>query len=120
MLKLLKKLTRKLSAWAWRKEINVCDGLSKLKELNMDEAGIEMAIQTDPALAKHIATCFVSLVADSPNYTEMMFDIKGSYLGKYEWVTVTVQKGSGKSPHELRRQAETERDDLRRRLNQIS
>jgi hypothetical protein len=52
------------------------------------------------------------MVAASPNYTEMKFDLvaRGE---KYEWVTVLIQKGSGKTPHQLRQEAERERDELK-------
>ena len=39
--------------------------------------------------------------------------------GKYEWLTVTVQKGSGKTPHELRRIAEGEAEAAKAARNRI-
>ena len=78
---------------------------------------MDIKIQQDPALAQWIAKCFVSMVADSPNYTEMKFDLCGQYRGKFEWVTVHIQKGNGKTPHQMRQEVERERDELRARLN---
>lgn len=108
MKKLITTLVRHLSAWAWRHEIGACEGLGKLKKLSMEEGGMEMEIQSDPHLAKHIATCFASLVANSPNYTEMVFTTNAKYHGKWDHLTVTIQKFNGKTPHELRREAEEE------------
>lgn len=108
MKKLIKRLVRYLSAWAWRQEITVSEGIAKLKKLAMDEKGMEMEIEHDPDLAKHIATCFASLVANAPNYTEMQFKTVAKYHGKWDWLTVTIQKLNGKTPHQLRREAEAE------------
>jgi hypothetical protein len=86
-----------------------------LKGFNMDEGGMDLKIEQDPAAAQWVAKCFASMVAKSPNYTEMKFDLCGEYRGKYEWMTVHIQKGNGKTPHQLRQEAERERDELRAR-----
>lgn len=62
-------MVRRISSWAWKKEIATCDGLAVLKGLEMDESKMDIKIQQDPALAQWIAKCFASMVADSPNYT---------------------------------------------------
>jgi hypothetical protein len=113
----LQRLVRRLSAWAWQKEIETCEGMAVLKGLDMDDTKLEIKIQQDPAAAQWVAKCFASMVADAPNYMEMKFDIGGQYRGKFEWMTVLIQKGNGKTPHQLRKEAERERDELRARLN---
>ena len=119
MKRLFIQLVRYLSAWAWQKEIATIDSLAVLKglELDMDEGKMDIKIQQDPALAQWIAKGFVSMVAESPNYTEMKFDLSGEYRGKFEWITVHIQKGNGKTPHQLRQEAEQERDQLRIQLS---
>lgn len=47
----------------------------------------------------------------------MKFDLCGQYRGKFEWMTVHIQKRNGKTPHQMRQEAERERDELRARLN---
>ncbi len=113
---LLCRTARWVSSWAWQKEIKTCEGLAILKGLDMDEDKLDIKIQQDPALAQWISKCFASMVADSPNYTEMKFDLCGQYRGKYEWLTVHIQKGNGKTPHQMRLEAECERDELRKCL----
>jgi len=110
-------MVRRISSWAWQNEIRTCEGLAVLTGLNMDDGKMDIKIQQDPALAQWIAKCFASMIANSPNYTEMRFNCYGQYCGKLDWITVTIQKGNGKTPHEMRREAERERDELRSRLN---
>lgn len=116
MKNIIHRLTRWLSAWAWQKEIASFDGLAVLKSMSMDEHKLDMKIQQDPAVAQWVAKCFVSMVAFSTNYTEMKFETHGQFLGKFEWITVHIQKGNGKTPHQLRQEAEKERDELRAKL----
>lgn len=113
----LHRLVRRISSWAWQKEIGTCEGLAVLKGLDMDEHKMDIKIQQDPALAQWIGKCFASMVADSPNYTEMKFDLVGQYREKYEWMTVHIQKGNGKTPHQLRQEAEMELAKLKAQLN---
>jgi len=112
----LHAVVRWSTSWAWQKEIQVCDGLAELRGLEMDGNKMDIKIHSDPALAQWQAKCFASMVANSPNYTEMKFELHGEYKGKWEWLTVLIQKGNGKTPHQLRQEAERERDQLRARL----
>lgn len=113
----LHAVVRRMTSWAWQNEIGACEGLAVLKGLDMDEGKMDIKIQQDPALAQWIGKCFASMVADSPNYTEMKFDICGQYRGKWEWLTVHIQKGNGKTPHQLRQEAELELAKLKAQLN---
>lgn len=111
---------RRLTAWAWKKEIAVCEGLVALKALDMDEHAMDLRIQQDPTLARWVAKCFASMVAASPNYTEMKFDLAGPYRGQWEWLTVHIQKGAGKTPHQLRLEAELELANFKAQLNPLT
>lgn len=42
------------------------------------------------------------MVANAPNYTECQFKTVAKYHGKWDWITVTIQKLNGKTPHQLR------------------
>jgi len=109
---LSQRLARRLSRWAWQSEINTVEGMAKLQQLHMTDGAMEMHIKQSPELAQWVAQCFAYLVADSPNYTEVKFDLvaKGS---KFDWVTVLIQKGGGKTQHQLRREAEAELASLK-------
>jgi len=109
-------VVRKMTSWAWQREIGVCEGIAVLKALEMDDGKLDLKLQQDPAVAQWIAKCFASMVADAPNYTEMKFNLCGKYRGKWEWLTVHIQKGHGKTPHQLRQEAEMELAKLKAQL----
>ena len=116
----IRSVTRSISAWAWRNEIEICKGIAIIKGMGMDDDKLDMVIQQDPAIAQCVAKCFASLVAGAPNYTELTFELCEKYKGKYEHITVLIQKINGKTPHQLRIDAERERDDLRAQLNNFN
>lgn len=111
-----RRLVRRLSRWAWQFEIDAVEGMVKLQQLHMTERAMEIHLKQNPELAQWVAQCFAYLVADSPNYTEVKFELiaKGS---KFEWVTVLIQKGNGKTPHQLRTEAEAELASLKARYS---
>jgi len=112
----MNRLVRLFSAWAWQSEIQQCESMAVLEEMHTKPGSMEITIKQNPAQAQWVAQCFASMVASSPNYTEVKFDLvaKGE---KREWLTVLIQKGNGKTPHQLRLEAEKERDELRARLD---
>lgn len=78
------------------------DGAIKLKELHATERGMELHIEQTPELAQCVAKSFASLIADAPNYVEMQFKPSPTkWKDKFEWVTVTVVRGTGKTAHQL-------------------
>jgi hypothetical protein len=86
------------------------DGLANLEELHATKSKMEAHIKQHPALRVLVARTFASMVADSPNYTEAKFNIRDTE----DWITVTVQKANGKTPHEKRLEAEANCEQLRR------
>ena len=117
---IIKQLIRKLSAWAWRREIGVVDdGLARIEKMAMDPGGMSLEIRLNSAQKQWIAQCFAEMVAASPKYTELKFDLVATDKGGYEWITVLVKKGSGKTPHQLRQDAERERDELKKQLDEL-
>lgn len=103
---MFKRLVRWATSWAWREEIALKEGLVQLEELHAKPGGLELAIRHKPEMAQYIAQCFAELVAKSPNYTQMDFDLVAKREDGYQWLTVLIQKGSGKTPHALRLEAE--------------
>lgn len=111
----VRSLVRFLSGWAWRQETDLAESVAILKELHATPGAMEITVKQRPELAQWVGQCFAEMVASSPNYTEMRFDTRKPET--WEWITVTVQKGTGKTPHTLRREAEEERDQLRAQLS---
>lgn len=105
------RLVRFLSGWAWKTETDLAESVAILEELHATPGAMEIAVKQRPELAQWVGQCFSEMVASSPNYTEMRFDTRKPE--SWEWITVTVQKGTGKTPHTLRMEAEKERDELR-------
>ena len=95
------------------------EGLAKVVRACVDRTSMEIEIEQHPAVAQHVAKCFASMVAASPNYTEMKFELHGDWKGKGDWITVTIKKGKGKTPHECRMEAEQERDQLAERVKRL-
>jgi len=110
----IRSLVKTCSKWAWAEELRVIAGVAVLKELHLTPGKMEAHIQQSPEAAQWVAHCFAAMVAESPNYTEMRFDLTSPV--NYEWITVTVQKGNGKTPHTLRTEAETACEMLRKQL----
>jgi hypothetical protein len=105
------RLVRFLSGWAWKAETDLVQSVSILKELHTTPGAMEIIVKQRPELAAWVGQCCAEMVASSPNYTEMRFDTRKPE--SWEWITVTIQKGTGKTPHTLRMEAEKERDELR-------
>lgn len=106
MKQLIIDLVRRFTAFAWRHEIEVEAGLTRIVKLNAEKGALELTIESDPAMQQWIALCFANLVHKSKNYTELHFEVSPHFKGDYQWITVLVKKGSGKTPHQLREEAE--------------
>ena len=91
--------------------MSVTEGIAQIQEYHAKPGSLEAALKLRPELSQYVAQCFAALVSQSPNYTEMKFDV---HPANGEWITVTVQKGTGKTPHQMRQSAEYERDAFRR------
>lgn len=117
----IKSLARWLSKWAWRQEIETCENIATLRGMSadMDTGKMELRIQQDPAIAQWVCACFAEMIAKSPNYTEMQFTLD-STRGKFERMFVLIQKHNGKSPHQLRQQAQADREELRECLRKVA
>ena len=105
------RLVRFITGWAWRQETDLAESVAILEKLHATPGAMEAQIKQRPELAAWMGGIFAEMVAASPNYTEMRFDTHKPE--SWEWITVTVQKGTGKTPHTLRMDAEKERDELR-------
>ena len=103
--KMIKKIIRKLTSWAWEEEISVYNGLAKITKLNMDENSANIEIEHNRELGKRLSLAFASLLLESPNYTEMKLDLKNP-VKDFEYINVHIQKSSGKTPHQIRRELE--------------
>lgn len=82
-----------------------------IESLNITSENAEAVMKQHPGLTLAIGAAFANLVVEAPNYVEM------EYLPAYEpdsgeKIVVLVRKVSGKTPHELRKDAEAERDAI--------
>lgn len=124
MIKMLTKLVRWASRWAWQKEIKFMDTSVELEYMTMDEKSFEAKAIMNPGLAQMMAHAFAEQAFNTPNYVEMQFQPRAvKHRDKWIMVTVTVQKHDGKTPHELRMEAErrvavlqVELDAIRKRI----
>ena len=94
----------------------VLDHAVKLKELHATEGGMKMHLEQHPEISQFIAHAFASMVAASANYTEMQFE---PAIANGTRITVLIQKHAGKTPHELRMEAEKERDALQNEVRRM-
>ena len=108
MKKLLTNIVRWSTRWAWEKEAGTAEGFAKITEMHANNEGMEVIFEQDPALAQYIGMAMASMVAEAPNYCEMSFTPKVKWKGRHQFITITVQKTSGKTPHQLRMVAESE------------
>lgn len=110
------KFVRWLTSRFWRQELLAVESMTLLKQLHATPGGMEIHIQQHPECAQWVAKCFAEMVASSPNYTELKFDLHPKYADKWEWLTVLITKGNGKTPHQIRQELEFELSELKKRL----
>jgi hypothetical protein len=111
---IIKSITRSLTKWAWRDEIETCDSLAEIERLHAEPGSMELTLRQNPAMAQWVAHCWAAMLAKSKNYTELRFEC--AMPGTWDWIAVLIKKGSGKTPHQLREQAERERDELKSQI----
>jgi hypothetical protein len=101
----LTKLVRAATSWAWAHEQAVVGGITALEELHMTPGAMEASVSTRPEMKEFMLIVLGGLVAESPNYTEAILEF-GKPHPEHGHITVTIQKLSGKTPHQLREEAE--------------
>lgn len=82
--------------------------IARIEELHATPGKMDVEFKLNPALKEYLLRCFAEILADAPNYTESKFELTGHSNGEAKWITVTVLKSFGKTPHELRKVAEAE------------
>ncbi len=75
-----------------------------LNDLRLKDGSLDVTL-TAPIVSR-IMSLFATTLIDAPNYNEAQLRGRSSVTGKDIAFTVTVQKVDGKTPHELRREAE--------------
>jgi hypothetical protein len=70
--------------------------------------GGEVGIKFHPGFRMLLAQTFANMLVSAPNYQEIRFDLRD----EAKWIVVLVQKGDGKTPHMLRREAEQRATDI--------
>jgi hypothetical protein len=114
---LLTKLTRKITAFAWEHEIDAVNGMAMVDELHATPGKLKLMVTQNPVIAQFIALSFANLVHSSKNYTELKFETADPDTS--ELITVLVKKYDGKTPHELRIEAEQKLEVALKRIAEL-
>lgn len=119
-LRFIRPAVRYCTGWAWYEEVNFLASSVHLKELHATPGAINAEIELEPERAVWMAQCLASLVKKSPNYTEIQFEVEADRgTANPQRIIVLIQKLIGKSPHDLKREAETRSRDYRAALEQV-
>lgn len=114
------KFVRWATAWAWKKERQLVDGLVQFESMSSDPKSFEARAIMNPHYAQAMAHSFAELAFNAPNYVEMQFQPKAvKHRDKWMMITVTVQKHDGKTPHQLRLEADAKVEELTKKLNEL-
>lgn len=79
-----------------------------LRSLSADAAGIDATLIPHPEVVRVLYAGLVKLVGDAPNYVETKVRSQDGLF------VVTARRADGKTPHELRREAEERADEWKR------
>lgn len=92
----------------------------ELESMTMDAKSFEAKAIMNPGLAQMMAHAFAEQAFTVPNYVEMQFQPKAvKHRDKWTMITVTVQKHDGKTPHQLRLEADAKVEELTKKLNEL-
>ena len=85
------------------------EGIARISRMQMsaDENRGHVEIEMCKEFAIELCRGFAELLVDAPNYAELTYTLECDYSEK---IIVTAHKCNGKTPHELRIEAERERD----------
>jgi len=75
-----------------------------LADLRFKDGTLDVSL-TGPIIHR-LAAIWCTTLIEAPNYNEIKAEMASGVLGGHQEFTVTVQRRDGKTPHELRREAE--------------
>lgn len=129
----LERLRRELR----RAEVNIHVARAKVEELedaeherrrqwarievgDIDDDARKVCLEVQEDAARTLAACLLGAIGDAPNYIEQVLDIGGNTSMSLAFadvsLVVTTQRAGAKTPHQLRMEAEAERDQARAEL----
>lgn len=125
----LEQLRRELR----RAEIHVSIARAKVEEMedarrrwarievgDIDADARRVCLEVQEDAARTLAACLLGAIGDASNYVEQVLDVGGSDSASLTFpgvsVVVTTMRDDAKSPHQLRMEAEAERDQARAEL----
>ena len=108
----IRELSAKVEALE-AKEAATRESIALIEELHATPGAMQVHIKQSPAQSEYIAQCFAAMVAKSPNYTELTFRTR---TADGPQITVLVQKCDGKTPHQLRAEADAKCAELSEQL----
>jgi hypothetical protein len=102
-----------------RRRYDLAEPVIGIRRAMIENGSIEAELESAPEI---IATLYAALghaLGNAPNYVEASIEVKPSMRMPHEAFLVTVQRRSGKSPHELRREAEARVEELEAALLEL-
>lgn len=92
------------------------DALIKLKEIHATASDASLTLEVPFDIQIEVARSFCSLLENCPNYREVQFTLPVSKEHPYEHITLHAIKHNGKTPHQLRLEAEAKVATMRAAL----
>lgn len=87
---------------------------------DIDEDARKVCLEVQEDAARTLAACLLGAIGDAPHYIEQVLDIGGNTSMSLHFadvsLVVTTQRAGAKTPHQLRMEAEAERDQARAEL----
>ena len=102
-----------------RKRYDPNQSVVAIKRAMIENGAIDAELDVEPEV---IATLYASLgllLGNAPNYVESSIEVKPASKMPHEAFLVTVRRRDGKSPHELRRDAEARVAELEAEVNEL-
>ena len=97
-----------------RPKYDPSEPVAYIKRAMIDQGAVDVELGCEPEVVANLYASLALLLSEAPNYSEASLTIKPA--GVVEGYTVTVQRANGKTPHQLRREAEAEVSELRNEL----
>jgi Bacterial RNA polymerase, alpha chain C terminal domain len=89
---------------------------ARLQDMSIRDGSFHMAMTHARTMASAYVAMARTMLGDAENYSETPFEFDVKIAESPERYTLVVQRYRGKTPHQLRRQAEVERDEALARL----
>ena len=90
-----------------------------IKRMLIENGAIEAELNSEPEAIANMYAMLGLLLGNAPNYVEASIEVKPKPKAPHEAFVVTVQRRSGKTPHELRTEAEKEAEKAKHAMKSM-